>query len=182
MNTNEIFSYLHFMFRNKLYGRVYYDVIPSDYLVNYVNIFPLYLVVNSERKNHPGKHWVCIVKKSKSTPIEFFCSYGNAISDYNSDFVNFVASMPNDVNKTVVHRDMQIQNFGSNCCGQYCILYIARRFKNCTRDAFYNSFSMLKLKNNDKIAKSFVNIYNPLLHGSLCKFNKNHVQCCNKFI
>ena len=178
MNTNQVYSYLHVLFKN---SNVCFDVIPSDYLSNYVtNQLPLFLVVNNCRSHNSGQHWLAIVKKSIKHPVEFFCSYGKSIDDYNSDFVQFIARLPKNMNRRLLYRPIRLQSYGSSVCAQYCIFYIARRYKNCSRNAFYSTFNENTTK-NDKVVADFVNLKNPLLHGPLCKANKTHVQCCKKF-
>ena len=78
-------------------------------------------------------------------------------------------------------RSVQLQSFGFNVCGQFCIYFLARRLKGCTREEFYNTFSRLDFKHNDLFVQKFVNTKSHLVHGKLCKYNKTHVQCCKVF-
>jgi hypothetical protein len=175
MNTNEINNVLKLIVRNK----AAFSVVPCDLLYNVPLVrYPLCIIANTDDSSKPGSHWVTWFKASKCSPLEFFCSYGMSYSNYGTNFAKFPSRFQN---VRVLERRIQLQSFNSQVCGQYALYFIARRIKKCNRDAFYSSFSPTDLKKNDKLVKRLVNLYNPLMHGGDCSYNKTHVQCCKKF-
>ena len=79
------------MFHGK---RVYYNVIPSDYLATLViPYYPLCLVVNTTDSSHPGSHWVAIFRENDRSSLTFFCSYGLGVDVYGKYFTNFAADI-----------------------------------------------------------------------------------------
>ena len=77
MQTDEIKSYMRVMFKFQ-HDRVYYDVIPSDYLLKIELQFPMYLCVNCCSHEKPGIHWLGIGVPKFSSKVIFFDSYGRA--------------------------------------------------------------------------------------------------------
>jgi hypothetical protein len=172
MNTSQIYFYLDKLFEG---CPMNFDVIPSDHLKLYTNRNPLFLVANSQNSKKSGEHWLAIVKVSKESPIEFFCSYGRSYRQYGLDFTNFFKRCK----QKVVYNPMQFQNYATDVCGHYCIYYIARRFKNCSRSSIMSTFSKSNKSFNDMLVRKFVNVSKMEEHG--CKSDKKkHNQCCTK--
>jgi hypothetical protein len=92
MDTNSINKYLNLLFRN---SKVKFGVVACDELHLYINSnkYPICIVSNNMPSDDPGEHWVAFFQTSKTSPIEFFCSYGRKINDYTLAFKQFVNSL-----------------------------------------------------------------------------------------
>lgn len=143
-----------------------------------INKYPLFLIVNDEPSTMGGNHWTAICIKEKSGPIEFFCSYGLGVDNYNSFFKKFLLKF-----STKIYENYKpLQSIGTNVCGYYAIYYLYKRFKGHSPKSIYCSFYKNKLK-NDKIVKCLVKKL--LFKNHNCKFIKQNYkinQCCNDFI
>jgi hypothetical protein len=173
MNTNEIYNFLHRLFKNK---KCQYDVIPCDLLDNFkISQYPLYLVVNNMKSGHQGMHWLSIHIRSAKSPMIFFCSYGLGISTYDNVFRRFAHKH----GRKIYQNTKQIQAFDSKVCGQHCIFFLWKCSMNRSLLSVYCNFSNNFMK-NDKIVNRFVNSKNHLFHE--CKYkNLVTIQCCTEF-
>lgn len=174
MNTNEIFGFLHLLFKNK---KCQYNVIPCNALDKIkIRRYPLYLVINSKPKGHPGEHWLAIYIQNVKSQINFFCSYGLTIRMYSDNFKKFATRLGR---RRIYQNTKQIQAFNSIVCGQHCIHYLWKCSQNRSMLSVYCNFSS-NFKRNDEIVKTFVNSKNHLFHE--CKHkNISNIQCCTKF-
>lgn len=88
------------------------DLIP----INALN-HPCCLVVNTKPSNHPGEHWVCIVKTEENKGI-YFDSFG--YPPYNLPEIGTVL----DSCVEWSFNDTRLQSTFSTVCGQYCIFFL----------------------------------------------------------
>ena len=145
MNTNQLLNILKCMCKKK---KVVYNVIPSDYLVNYSEtVYPFALIVNSKDSSHPGEHWLAIF--SQNRVVDFFCSYGMGIEFYGRHFERFAK------NKLIRQNCIPLQGPGSNVCGKYALYFISKLLKGEKLSNVYCGFSKNR-KKNDVIVNKFV--------------------------
>ena len=79
--------------------------------------YPCSLVINSKPQDHPGEHWVCVVKTEGNKGI-FFDSYG--FPPYNMPEVEEVL----DECETWTYNETGLQSSFSAVCGQYVIFFL----------------------------------------------------------
>lgn len=87
--------------------------------------FPVYLIVNIDKSNMPGSHWIALgIFKDK---IEIFDTLGFQIFNW-SRIPCFLLQFLHKFSQT---RDIiilkRIQSDNSSLCGYYCILYVTSR-------------------------------------------------------
>jgi hypothetical protein len=170
MDTNQLYNRLASFLGG---SKCYFNVTSADGLDNIpLDVFPIYLVVNSAPLPDPGEHWVGIYIKNYKSPIEFFCSYGLGLRFYNHYFQDF----SNRVGKGVVENVKPIQNINSRVCGQYVLYFLFKKYYGCSRITLYAKFSN-DYRANDVYVRKFISRHKCLFHFKCCK-NK---QSCTKF-
>jgi hypothetical protein len=145
MNTLEIKS----CFTNvKRFGGV---IARDDLLLlseNEISNHNKFFIVNTDPRNKPGKHWICIYVDKES--CEFFDSLGRHPSYYHNTFVYFLINN----GPRFSYNSKRIQNFGSNLCGEYCVQFAILRSNGYSMNdilaRFSNNFEM-----NDVLAVNF---------------------------
>jgi hypothetical protein len=105
------------------------------------------LVINFDKKNMPGSHWVCAVNYLNS--VEYFDSYGVAPPKMISDFLKTSG-------KDIRYNSEQIQSLGSILCGYYCCFYIMKRAMGYEPEDILHHFGDNTIKNEKKIEKIFI--------------------------
>lgn len=134
MNTVEIENILE----NVKYFR---GVYPADKLPTLVSAIyrkhrnqPSCFISNTQGSREPGEHWVAFYipasKNQRSTPIEFFDSFGfhNRLSFLHTNhFANFVRRLEKETRKPTIEIRInadRLQDDSSTLCGYYCIVYV----------------------------------------------------------
>jgi hypothetical protein len=117
MNSSEIYNILS---RDPISARYFTGVFPSD-KAPHITQFPTTLVLNTDKHDEKGAHWLAIYIQDNST-VEFFYSYGLPPETYGKDITRFVNKYPN-----IRWNKIVMQSLTSNVCGQYCIYFILRR-------------------------------------------------------
>lgn len=183
MNTLEIWNALG---SNKYTKKYFKGVFPLDRIPRIISKRPALLVVNTDKSNRPGRHWVAIYLPSKGNP-EYFDSYG--LKPIHKEFIKFFKRQ----NFTkILHNEMQLQDFLSTVCGQYCCVYLLNRAKNKTLQQFIKKyFKSGKFRQNDKrVQKLFLKNFKlhttPNMFGSgsrQCQLDKSyHAQSCTAYL
>lgn len=142
MNTLEIWNTLA---SNKYTKNYFIGVYPLDRIPKIIKNKPALLIVNHDKSNSPGSHWVAIYLPVKGSP-EYFDSFG--IEPLHKEFLKFFKK-----NKytRVLYNKTQLQDFVSTVCGQYCCVYLLHKAKNITLKSFIESnFKRGNFRQNDK--------------------------------
>jgi hypothetical protein len=170
MDTDELYNRLATFLAG---SKCYFNVISADGLETVpLDVFPIYLVVNSAPLPDSGEHWVGIYIKKHRSPLEFFCSYGLGLRFYNHYFQEFSIRAGRDV----VENIKPIQNINSDVCGQYALYFLFKKYYGCSRISLYAKFSN-NFRANDSYVRKFISRQKCLFHF---KCNKNK-QNCTKF-
>jgi hypothetical protein len=173
MNTVEIYTFLYNLMGGR---RVYFNVLAADELVLVPQlIYPQYIVVNNKPASHGGQHCVAIYIRSRSSPIEFFDSYGLGLRSYDENFTNFAHRH----GKLVVENVRRLKNHGSDVCGHYSLYFLYKRFRGCSLMSIYAKFSTNYRLNDEKV-RQFVKIKKNLLRRN-CKYKNKILQTCTNF-
>jgi hypothetical protein len=117
MNSTDIHKILS---RDPYTAKYYLGVFPCD-KIPAIEQFPSAMVINTDKHDEKGTHWLAIYIQSNYT-LEFFDSYGLPPEAYGKDITKFLKKYPN-----IRWNKIVMQSLTSNVCGQYCIYFILRR-------------------------------------------------------
>lgn len=92
-------------------------VFPIDLIPMSAQKFPCCMVINTKPHDHPGEHWVAVVKTEDRKGI-FFDSYG--VPPYNLPEIGDVLNNCNEW----TFNDIPLQSLYSTVCGQYVIFFL----------------------------------------------------------
>ena len=136
MNSAQIHKILS---RDPVCARYFSGVFPCD-KIPAIQKFPSVMVVNTDKHNEKGTHWLAVYIQDKKT-LEFFYSYGFPPVTYGEDITRFVKMYPR-----IRWNTTSLQSLTSNVCGQYCIFFIIKRCHGLCMDSI---ISVLCRKKND---------------------------------
>ena len=94
-------------------------------------------VVNTDPHWLPGKHWLTFYFPETGPP-EFFDSTGHTPGYYHKEFENFLLR---NSNHTYSYNNTQIQGYGSNTCGYFCLFYSFHRARGIPIASIINMFT-----------------------------------------
>ena len=148
MNSQEIEVFLE----KVIQGKFHFDIISENEACGKIKINnkPMFLIVNTEPSWLPGEHWLVFYFPKDDVP-EFFDSFGHEPSYYSYHFTDFLCE--NSKQKNFWVNSQQLQTFGSNICGLYCILFVLSRISNISFENFIANFSQNKQENDCKCVK-----------------------------
>ena len=150
---------------------MFLGVFPADRVPDDITSFPSAFVVNTDKADMPGEHWVACYMSAPSR-LEFFDSYGMPPSMYPNITLPCSATHVSNVN---------LQGFGSRVCGHYCILFVClrssgRSFKDACKFA-----KVLPSTSRDRCVGRFVSSLRQVLRICLpCRAACRDAQCCRK--
>lgn len=127
MNTIEIWNALA---SNKYTKNYFKGVYALDCIPKIIKNKPALLIVNLDKSNSPGSHWVAIYLPVKGSP-EYFDSFG--IEPLYSEFLEFFKKNKYTM---VLYNKTQLQDFLSTVCGQYCCVYLLNKAKHISLKNF----------------------------------------------
>ena len=99
--------------------------------------FPRCIVVNLDRSDQPGSHWVGLYFVSPSE-VEFFDSYGRELKKY-SDIDLFVRSNVRG-KKSIIENRCILQGDDTNVCGQWTVQFLWLRSRGLILEDFLSIF------------------------------------------
>lgn len=189
MNTLEIWNALSSNVHTKKYFK---GVFSLDRIPNVIKNKPALLVVNTDKSNKPGSHWIAIYLSLKGK-AEYFDSYG--IKPMHDEFIKFFKKQKL---AKIIYNKIQLQNYFSTVCGQYCCVFLLQRSKNKTLENFIKTyFNKRNFEDNDKIVETLFlkNFNRNIMHGGgsvknsnsagkimYSKNVKNQVQTCRAYL
>ena len=100
-------------------------------------------IINTAPSWHPGTHWIAIFKLASKN--EYFCSYG---SSPQPELLPLLG-------KTYLSNSWTLQDFRSDLCGQYCILFLLCRCRGYSLSNFLHCFSSNSILNDKLVADVF---------------------------
>ena len=80
---------------------------------------PGLIVCNTDRSEQPGRHWVLFFFREEEETVDFYDSLGKDLTEYGSEFVDFVQTF----SREVISTDRRTQPLNTNLCGSYCLFY-----------------------------------------------------------
>lgn len=125
-------------------------VYARDELPKSITEWPAALVVNTDPRSKPGRHWVAFFLRDRHT-IEYFDPYG--IRPLYSEFKTFIKRNSNQW----FYNEIQFQPTVplSVACGLYCILFIRIRCNGISFNEFIRLFAK-NIKFNDVLLEIYL--------------------------
>lgn len=111
---------------------------------------PAAIIVNTDPSNRPGEHWNAIFIDAAGHG-EYFDSFGRAPSGYHLKFIQ-------QNSKSWIYNSKILQDFSSDVCGMYCLIYLYFRMNNVPMMDFVNMFTC-NLVCNDNYVKTLYTQY-----------------------
>ena len=120
---------------------------PFDKLPPLPEKLPAKLIINTGASSTDGEHWVALLLKPKS--CFYFDSFGVPILNY--EIHKFLQMKY----KKVTYSTLCIQDYRSDKCGEFCIIFLKNVSSKKTYLLFLKRFSDANLLLNDKLLKYF---------------------------
>ena len=140
----------HALRSNPVTARVFRGVYAADQLPNRDTFeLPSAYVANCSDSTSGGTHWIAFYQEVPGI-MEVFDSYGQPVSGYNPNLVNFTSGLK------IIQQIQQIQQETSAVCGQYALFFIFQRACGLTYSQLIHLFSD-NYRANDKICCQFIN-------------------------
>ena len=114
---------------------------------------PVFFVINTDKHDQPGKHWVLMYFPKTGYP-EFFDSFGREPSFYTRRFRRVLLTR----SRRFGYNNVQIQQSGTFTCAHFCIYYLYFRCRGLQMNSIINSFNKLNLHANELKVTNFVNM------------------------
>ena len=107
--------------------RQFGGVLASDELPIVITQRPRFYVVNTDIRRLPGSHWIVFYFPKRGS-AEFFDPLGRSPGYYHGRFVTWLRRH----GPRFIHNKNRVQPYGTNTCGQYCMLYVKYRCRGWT--------------------------------------------------
>ena len=120
---------------------------PFDKLPAFPEKLPAKLIINTGASSTEGEHWVALLLKPKS--CFYFDSFGIPI--LNHEIHKFLQKKY----KKVTFSTLCVQDYRSNKCGEFCIIFLKNVSSKKTYLLFLKRFSDINLLINDKLLEYF---------------------------
>ena len=120
---------------------------PFDKLPAFPEKLPAKLIINTGASSTDGEHWVALLLKPKS--CFYFDSFGIPI--LNNEIHKFLQKKY----KKVTSSTLCVQDYRSNKCGEFCIMFLKNVSSKKTYLLFLKRFSDANLLINDKLLEYF---------------------------
>lgn len=144
MNTREIYESLQYLPLST------FGVYPADQIPR-VWTLPAGLVVNTDKGDGPGEHWVAMYVDDKRKGV-YFDSYGLP-----PIIPQHLARLRRNC-KFYRYNLKQLQSNTSDVCGQFCVVFLHLMSSGFTMSRFNSLFSD-NLKENDNIVREYYNTF-----------------------
>lgn len=146
MNTIQIDK---IMKKDKYSKNIYLGTFPIDMIPTKIK-FPSCLIVNNQKSNQAGEHWVAIYFDENKNGV-FFDSFGQSPKFYGIDnYLNYHV-------KSYSYNKKRVQSFWSKNCGYYCILFLLLKCRNKTLDNYLDYLD--NPSTNDLMIKNFLKMF-----------------------
>jgi len=145
MNTKQL---MHCIKEDSLLNKYCLGVFPFDVLPRPQSI-PTCAILNLDRKNQPGSHWVAVFI-DESGVGEYFDTYGRPPKK--SQIKNYFKKHALDWK----FNEKMIQSPYSSVCGQFCIYYLCHRIRGISMEEICDRFSN-NGETNDFLVMRWVN-------------------------
>ena len=122
--------------------------------------YPVNLVVNLDKRENGGLHWIALCMYADSIYICDPIGGLNPSENFPSELITFLHTM---VYQKQLFITRQLQCLNSYTCGHYCILFVKLMCKNNNFELFQSLFST-DCKQNDKIIHNILQTFELLKH------------------
>ena len=147
MNSVEINAIMNNQLWERNYGGIYAcDKIPN----NLCKTCDFGIICNLSKSTSLGTHWIAIFMPREGMCLEYFDSYGLPPNN------KFILSFLGENNLSYCYNRGQIQKFGSDECGEYCIFFLLLRFSGVEFEKIINIFTN-DLEQNDEFVSNIIN-------------------------
>ena len=127
------------------------DTLPTRKILK----FPCGLIVNSDKANQPGTHWLALYAHSPKK-IAFFDSFGKNPFLYGVEIDKFICNSFPEANGNYEWNTTQLQDMSSSMCGLFCLYFMYFSCRGESLRQIVNKFEYPKnLKKNDLLLKLF---------------------------
>ena len=124
------------------------DLVPTS-----VNKFPAFWIVNEEKSNQKGSHWVSCFFESANSPAEFFCSLGREPNYYSS---RLVSSLKNNGNGQITRNSCKVQADETSTCAYFCLYVLDMRCRGMSYVTSLSRFSCSDMVHNERVVATFM--------------------------
>jgi len=97
-------------------------------------------IVNTDRHDQPGQHWLAFMYNASLDAIDFFDSFGMQLDLYANVYASLMRN--NILKRVTVANKFDLQNVTSFVCGQYALSFLAWRSKHLRVDSRLFSFDI----------------------------------------
>jgi hypothetical protein len=161
MQTDQIIKALH---TDEKTQPIFRGVYARDEFINQVNYNDdndddddthLY-VCNLDKSNQPGSHWV-VIERTPNQDINYFDSYG--LPPIFADLYSKLVQMSRN---GLQWNDATLQEYNTNVCGQYCVLYCLLRARDYEFEHILDTIhhdDNISCHERDHAVSLFVNYY-----------------------
>jgi hypothetical protein len=115
-----------------------------------IKTYPSSLVLNNQKHNEIGQHWIAIYFLNKNK-CEFFDSFGN-----HPDFYKITKYLQK-YSKNICYLNYPLQHIESTYCGYYCLYFIMLRSRKINFHNIVKLFKKNNQKDNDNKIKNLLN-------------------------
>lgn len=149
---------------------IYGGTVAIDQLPTRLPSKPTLFIVNTDPSHLPGEHWLAILASDKTLeqaaslqhPVlsinEHFDSAGQAPGAEIQSFLNSFSCVNKRVctssYKSYMYNHLRVQDFNSDSCGLFCLMFAYYRSRNVSFSSFLSMFSS-DLSENESIVKYF---------------------------
>lgn len=146
MNTLNIYNQIE---KDSLSQKYFLGVLSRDELPTKIYKYPCCFILNTEKRNEPGEHWLAIFY-NENQQATFFdpCGFSPAMYGLQSYLEN--------TSKNWTFNKKRIQSFTSNLCGEICLFFIYFKSRNYSLD-YFNSLFSNDYSKNEKLILNFFN-------------------------
>lgn len=139
--------------------------------------YPCSLVANTDDSDSPGSHWVAF-RFPDMNVVQFFDSYGQHPSTYNTAFEDFLIELNREANnnnnyyypsRSLKKSDLILQSSDSDVCGEYVVYFLSQAANGMDFEDINNPFSIDR-RMNDRIVFHFTHAH-PACYISPFRFN-----------
>ena len=135
--------------KNKLrFLKSFKGVFPCDRIPN-IESFPASMILNTDKHNEKGEHWVAIHINKDKFGI-YFDSYG--LKPINKEFLEYL----NERTDNWTYNHTRIQGMNSKNCGMFCVLFILLKSIGYSLHEIIHLFTK-NYEINDKIIEKIYN-------------------------
>jgi len=138
------------MLSNHFVGVYASNELPNPTFMKKISL-PCFMIVNTDKKNKPGKHWICFLF-NQNYSCEYFDSYALNLEFYSKSWRNYLYTFCSSVHSS----NRPVQDLFSNSCGEHCLSFAHLRLIGWSFKKILTEFYSLDTCKNDSKAIDYV--------------------------